>query len=67
MSVSKEWQWEIVNEDQREFWRNPSEESYWLLNRWKGQGNRIFWIWAAAWEGIPSCSAKTAFMYTAMI
>lgn len=36
MSISKEWQWEKLTEDQREFWRNPSEESYWLLHRWKG-------------------------------
>lgn len=37
MSVSKAWQWELLREDQKEYWRNPSEESYYLLNRWKTQ------------------------------
>lgn len=42
MNVSKEWNWKILAENQKEYWRNPSEESYYLLNRWKGQGKVSF-------------------------
>lgn len=42
MSVSKGWQWEILKEDQKEYWRNPAEESYYLLNRWKSQEKEDF-------------------------
>lgn len=40
--MSKGWQWETLQEDQREYWRNPSEESYYLVNRWKEQGKQEF-------------------------
>ncbi len=42
MSLSKSWNWEILQENQKEYWRNPSEESYYLVNRWKSQGKRDF-------------------------
>ncbi len=41
-SISKGWQWEMLKENQREYWRNPSEESYYLVNRWKMQGKEEF-------------------------
>lgn len=37
MIESKGWQWEIVKEDESNVWKNPSIESYYLLNRWKSQ------------------------------
>lgn len=42
MGTSKGWQWETLQEDQREYWRNPSEESYYLVNRWRAQGKEEF-------------------------
>lgn len=42
MSISKGWQWEMLQENQKEYWRNPSEESYYLVNRWKMQGKSEF-------------------------
>ena len=42
MSISKGWQWEMLGENQREYWRNPSEDSYYLVNRWKMQGKEDF-------------------------
>lgn len=41
-NISKGWQWEMLAEDQKEYWRNPSEESYYLVNRWKTQGKEVF-------------------------
>lgn len=37
MIKSKGWNWEIVKEDENCIWKNPSIESYYLLNRWKSQ------------------------------
>lgn len=37
MIKSKEWNWEIVKDDDECYWKNPSIESYYLLNRWKSQ------------------------------
>ena len=37
MIESKGCQWEIVTEDESSVWKNPSIESYYLLNRWKSQ------------------------------
>lgn len=37
MIESKGWQWESVTEDESNVWKNPSIESYYLLNRWKSQ------------------------------
>ena len=42
MIESKGWNWKIVKDEQEEFWKNPSVESYYLLNRWKSQGKEIF-------------------------
>jgi len=35
MSISKAWEW---NEEKNQIWLNPSEESYYISNRWKMQG-----------------------------
>ena len=42
MIESKGWNWEIVKEDKIEIWKNPSIESYYLLNRWKSQKKKDF-------------------------
>ena len=35
MIKSKGWNWEIVKENNEEYWKNPSIESFYLVNRWK--------------------------------
>lgn len=42
MVKSKEWNWEILDDNAKEFWRNPSSESFYLLNRWKSQNKNVF-------------------------
>ena len=42
MIKSKGWNWEIVKESAEEVWKNPSIESYYLVNRWKSQGKKDF-------------------------
>lgn len=42
MIQSKGWRWEIVTEEQSDVWKNPSIESYYLLNRWKSQNKTDF-------------------------
>ncbi len=42
MIESKGWNWKIVKDGQEEIWKNPSIESYYLLNRWKSQGKKEF-------------------------
>ena len=42
MIKSKGWKWEIVTGKQEEIWKNPSTESYYLLNRWMNQGKKDF-------------------------
>ena len=42
MIESKGWNWKIVKEDKECIWKNPSIESYYLLNRWKDQGKKEF-------------------------
>ena len=42
MVESKGWNWKIVKENQKEIWKNPSIESYYLINRWKSQGKEDF-------------------------
>ena len=42
MIKSKAWNWKLANEDVKNFWRNPSIESYYLLNRWLRQGKEVF-------------------------
>jgi len=38
-NISKPWDW---NRNTQEFWNTPSEESYYLLNRWKNKNYRSF-------------------------
>ncbi len=40
MIKSKGWNWEIVKEDENCIWKNPSIESYYLLNRWTSQNKK---------------------------
>lgn len=42
MVESKGWDWKIVKNENEEFWKNPSVESYYLLNRWKLQNKKYF-------------------------
>lgn len=42
MIKSKGWNWKIVREDSDCIWKNPSMESYYLLNRWKSLGMQDF-------------------------
>ena len=37
MVESKGWKWEIVEDNENSIWKNPSIESYYLLNRWMAQ------------------------------
>jgi ubiquinone/menaquinone biosynthesis C-methylase UbiE len=37
--ISKPWDWSKNTQD---FWNNPSEESYYLLNRWKNKNYKYF-------------------------
>lgn len=39
---SKGWNWEIVSKKNEEVWKNPSIESYYLLNRWRNDGKTNF-------------------------
>lgn len=41
MIKSKGWNWKIVKDDDC-VWKNPSVESYYLLNRWKSQNKKEF-------------------------
>ena len=42
MIESKGWNWKIVKDEDNCIWKNPSIESYYLLNRWTSQGKRDF-------------------------
>ena len=42
MIESKGWNWKIVTDNKAEYWKNPSIESYYLLNRWISQGKKDF-------------------------
>ena len=42
MVESKAWNWKIVKEDKANKWKNPSIESYYLVNRWKNQEKKDF-------------------------
>lgn len=35
MSISKGWNWKLVKDDPTCVWKNPSVESYYLVNRWR--------------------------------
>ena len=42
MIKSKGWDWKIVKEDFKSVWKNPSMESFYLLNRWKSLKMKTF-------------------------
>ena len=42
MIKSKGWNWKILKDEQTDIWKNPSIESYYLLNRWKSQEKKNF-------------------------
>ena len=42
MVKSKGWNWNLVEDNEDCIWKNPSVESYYLLNRWKSQGKNNF-------------------------
>ena len=42
MVKSKGWQWEIVKNKVEDYWKEPSLESYYLLNRWHNQNKKDF-------------------------
>lgn len=42
MIESKGWNWKIVKDNQADIWKNPSMESYYLVNRWKSQEKKKF-------------------------
>lgn len=42
MIKSKGWNWSIVKGGHADFWRTPSIESFYLVNRWQGLGFKDF-------------------------
>ena len=42
MVKSQGWDWKIVKDDFRNVWKNPSMESFYLLNRWKSDNKKDF-------------------------
>ncbi len=42
MIKSKGWDWKIVKDDDTCIWKNPSMESFYLINRWKSQNKKDF-------------------------
>lgn len=42
MTESKGWNWSIVKGSHADFWKTPSIESFYLVNRWQGLGFRDF-------------------------
>ena len=42
MIKSKGWNWKIVKDDEKSVWKNPSIESYYLLNRWTSLNMKDF-------------------------
>lgn len=42
MVESKGWNWNIVKDNDECIWKNPSIESYYLVNRWKSQDKKEF-------------------------
>ena len=42
MVDSKGWNWNVVKDDENCIWKNPSIESYYLVNRWKSQDKKDF-------------------------
>ena len=42
MINSKGWNWKIITDDAANFWKNPSIESFYLLNRWQSLNLKNF-------------------------
>ncbi len=42
MIKSKGWKWEVVKGSHADFWRTPSVESFYLVNRWQNLGFKDF-------------------------
>lgn len=42
MTISKEFNWSLIHDEKEEIWKNPSVESFYLVNRWKAQGKVDF-------------------------
>lgn len=42
MIESKGWNWNIVKDNFEDVWKNPSIESFYLVNRWKSQNKKDF-------------------------
>ncbi len=42
MIKSQGWDWKIVKDDPKSIWKNPSMESFYLLNRWKSSNKKDF-------------------------
>ena len=42
MIESKPWEWSKLNEEGQKKWKEPSIESYYLINRWKKQNKKDF-------------------------
>lgn len=42
MVKSQGWDWKIVKDDFKSVWKNPSMESFYLLNRWKSEDKKDF-------------------------
>ena len=40
MIESKPWEWSKLNEEGQKKWKEPSIESYYLINRWKKQNKK---------------------------
>jgi len=42
MTQSKAWDWKKVRGKSEQYWLEPSQESYYLINRWLAQGKKDF-------------------------
>lgn len=42
MTESKGWNWKLVKGEHADFWRTPSVEAFYLVNRWQGLGFKDF-------------------------
>ena len=42
MIESKGWNWEIVKGEGESIWKNPSIESFYLLNKWQNENKKEF-------------------------
>ena len=42
MVKSQGWDWNLVLDDNEFVWKSPSDESFYLVNRWLSQGEKEF-------------------------